>query len=66
METETRFELKNVSKFYTKKISTGKKVRLPALDSVNITIYEKKINAVMGKSGCGKSTLARILLGLEN
>ncbi len=63
---ETRFELKNVSKFYTKNISTGKKVRFPALDSVNLKVYEKKINAVMGKSGCGKSTLARILLGLEN
>ena len=66
METETRFELKNVSKFYTKKINTGKKVQFPALDGINLTIYEKKINAVMGKSGCGKSTLARVLLGLEN
>jgi len=63
---ETRFELKNVSKFYTKKIKKGKKLRFPALDSINLTIYEKKINAVMGKSGCGKSTLARILLGLES
>ncbi len=60
-----RFELKSVSKFYTKKIKKGKKLRFPALDSVNLTIYEKKINAVMGKSGCGKSTLARILMGLE-
>jgi ABC-type glutathione transport system ATPase component len=66
METETRFELKNVSKFYTKNIRTGKKVRLSALDSVDLRIYEKKINGLMGKSGCGKSTLARILLGLES
>ena len=63
---DTRFELKNVSKFYTKKISTDKKRRFPALDSVNLRIYENKINAVMGKSGCGKSTLARIIMGLDS
>ncbi|HLP46310.1 MAG TPA: dipeptide/oligopeptide/nickel ABC transporter ATP-binding protein [Candidatus Kapabacteria bacterium] len=53
-----RFELKNVSKRYP---ANG----FPALDNVNLIIYEKKINALMGKSGCGKSTLARVLLGLE-
>lgn len=54
-----RFELKNVSKRY---LANG----FPALDNINLVIYEKKINALMGKSGCGKSTLARVLLGLEN
>lgn len=53
---ETRFQLKNVCKFYNNFV---------ALDHLNLKVYEKKINAVMGTSGCGKSTLARVLLGLE-
>ena len=56
---EHRFILKNISKCYPT-------TNFPALDNVNLVIYEKKINALMGKSGCGKSTLARILIGLEN
>jgi ABC-type glutathione transport system ATPase component len=58
---KARFELKGVSKYYMKK--TGP---FAALDGVNLTIYDKRITAVMGKSGCGKSTLARILVRLEN
>lgn len=54
-----RFILKNISKRYPAN-------NFPALDNVNLVIYEKKINALMGKSGCGKSTLARIVVGLEN
>ncbi len=53
----TRFELKDVSKFYRPSFA--------ALDRVNVKIFENKINAVVGRSGCGKSTLARVLLGLE-
>lgn len=54
-----RFELKNVSKRYPAN-------QYPVLDNINLVIYDKKINALMGKSGCGKSTLARILMALEN
>lgn len=60
-----RFELKEVTKFYNKKSSKGKKSPFAVLDGVNLKIFENKINAVVGKSGCGKSTLARVLMGLE-
>lgn len=63
---ETRFEFKGVSKFYHKKNRSGKKSLFPALRDVNLKIYEKKINALMGQSGCGKSTLARLLMRLED
>lgn len=60
---EHRFRLKNVSKSYGK--SRGRGAR-NVLENVNLTVYEKTINAVMGKSGCGKSTLARIIMRLEH
>jgi ABC-type glutathione transport system ATPase component len=62
---ETRFLLKNVSKYYHKKSSGNKKEKFAVLKDFNMAIYDKKINAVLGKSGSGKSTLARILMSLE-
>jgi len=63
---ETRFEFKGVSKFYRKKNRSGKTSLFPALKDVDLKIYEKKINALVGKSGCGKSTLARLIIRLED
>jgi len=63
---ETRFLLKGVSKFYIQKNREGKPQRFPALDKVNLEIYDKKINALVGESGCGKSTLSRVLMRLES
>lgn len=72
---KARFELIGVSKFYKQKV-TGAHTRytllprnkaslVPALQEVYLKIYDKKINALVGKSGCGKSTLARIMMRLE-
>ena len=58
---QTRFILKNISKHYPTRNSTVKK----ALDNLDLVIYDKTINALMGKSGCGKSTLTRIISRLE-
>jgi peptide/nickel transport system ATP-binding protein len=63
---ETRFLLKGVSKFYMQKNRQGIPRQIPALDKVNLTIYDKKINALVGESGCGKSTLSRVLMRLES
>ena len=63
---ETRFLLKNICKYYYKKTPSFKKEKFPVLKNVNMRIYDKKINAVLGKSGSGKSTLARILMNLEH
>lgn len=62
---ETRFELKRVSKFYLQKNNPGKWQKIAALEKIDLKIYEKKINALVGESGCGKSTLTRILMRLE-
>jgi ABC-type glutathione transport system ATPase component len=63
---ETRFQLKGVSKFYIQKNREGKLQQFPALDKVNLEIYDKKINALVGESGCGKSTLSRVIMRLES
>jgi peptide/nickel transport system ATP-binding protein len=63
---ETRFQLKRVSKFYMQKSRKGKVQQFPALDKVNLEIYDKKINALVGESGCGKSTLSRVIMRLES
>jgi ABC-type glutathione transport system ATPase component len=73
---KTRFELKGVSKFYKQKMNgahtrytllPGNKASLvPVLQDIHLKIYDKKINALVGKSGCGKSTLARIMMRLED
>ena len=44
----------------------GKVQQFPALDKVNLEIYDKKINALVGESGCGKSTLSRVIMRLES
>lgn len=72
---KARFELKGVSKFYKQKVAgahtrytllpRNKASLVPALQEVYLKIYDKKINALVGKSGCGKSTLARIVMRLE-
>jgi ABC-type glutathione transport system ATPase component len=63
---ETRFELKRVSKFYHQKNHKGNSQPIAALKEVDLKIYNKKINALVGESGCGKSTLARVLIRLED
>lgn len=37
----------------------------PALDSVNLTVHDGEVVAVMGPSGCGKTTLLRAIAGLQ-
>jgi ABC-type glutathione transport system ATPase component len=44
----------------------GKKNIKPALDSVNLEIFEGEIFGLVGPSGCGKTTLGRCILGLIN
>lgn len=72
---KARFELKGVSKFYKQKkdgahtrhtlLPRNKASLVPVLQDIHLKIYDKKINALVGKSGCGKSTLARIVMRLE-
>jgi ABC-type glutathione transport system ATPase component len=61
-----RFQLERVSKFYLQKKSSGKTQPVPALNQVNLNLYDQVINALVGHSGCGKSTLARLLMRLED
>lgn len=50
-----KIELKNVTKYYEKKI----------LDNLNLSINDVQSVGVIGRSGCGKSTLLRQLSGME-
>ncbi len=42
----------------------GKKKILPAVDGVNLDIYENETLGLVGESGCGKSTFGRTILNL--
>jgi iron(III) transport system ATP-binding protein len=52
-------ELKDLSLIYP----TMKKA---AVDSINLSIKENEIHALVGESGCGKSSTIRMIAGLEN
>ena len=60
-----RFHCRDIIKSYRKRIKAGKIQTVLALDRLNLSLYEGKINALVGHSGSGKSTLARILMRLE-
>lgn len=49
-ETQTSLTVENLNLFYGEK---------KALDSINMSIPQKKVTAFIGPSGCGKSTLLR-------
>jgi len=38
--------------------------RLPTLEEVNLTVYEREFVSILGPSGCGKSTFFNILAGI--
>lgn len=54
-------EIKNLKKNYHN--INGE---FPAINNLNLEIYENEIVAIVGPSGCGKSTLLSILANLEN
>jgi phosphate transport system ATP-binding protein len=54
-ENESLYEkisIRNLDFFYGKS---------QALKGINLSLYAKKVTAVIGPSGCGKSTLLRVL-----
>lgn len=65
-ETEpVRFLCRDVCRTYPRRGRGGKITRVKALDRLTLSLYEHRINALVGRSGSGKSTLARILMRLE-
>ncbi len=47
------------------KIFTSKKVRLPAVDGVDLLVNAGEVLCLVGESGCGKTTTARMAAGLS-
>ncbi len=47
------------------KIFTSKKVELPAVDGVDLTVNSGEVLCLVGESGCGKTTTARMAAGLS-
>lgn len=56
-ERKPLLEIKDLTKCYDANL---------AVNSVNLTIYEGEIFALLGSSGCGKSTLLRMFAGFES
>lgn len=54
-------EIKQLQKSY----KIGKKVKVPVLKNINVTIKDGEFAAIIGKSGSGKSTLLNIISGLD-
>ena len=53
-------ELKAVSKIFT-----SKKIKLPAVDEINLSVNAGEVLCLVGESGCGKTTTARMAAGLS-
>ena len=49
-------QLKNITKTFN---------RIPAVDTVNLSVDQGNILCLLGPSGCGKTTLLRVIAGLE-
>ena len=60
-DSETIFELKNITKVFTIKSSFLKSQNFKALDEVNIKMGKGEIMGLVGGSGSGKTTIARII-----
>ena len=58
--TNELISIENVSLVYDKSPSA-----VPAIDNINIKIYNGEFICVMGPSGCGKSSLLNILAGFK-
>lgn len=52
-----KVEIKNLKKLYSDKT---------IFDNLNLTLYDDKVNCIIGESGCGKSTLLNIMAGLTD
>lgn len=61
MNAETLIEIRNIKKLFKK----DPKQELLVLNSINFTLNQGEIVALLGRSGCGKSTLLRIIAGLS-
>lgn len=56
----TLLKLRHIHQIY----ASGQR-RFPAVQDVNLTVFEGEFVALLGPSGCGKSTLLRIITGLQ-
>lgn len=59
--SETLLELRNVSKTFI--LESGKALKV--LESINISLLDGQVLALLGPSGSGKSTCLRIMCGLQ-
>lgn len=59
-------EIKSLYKSYPQRQGIFKKVNVPILKDIHLSIYDSETLALVGESGSGKSTLSRLILGLED
>jgi len=58
-------QVRNLSKRYTQTRIFSRKIKVQALEQVELSLSEQTIVALVGRSGSGKSTLARCIAGFE-
>lgn len=64
MSDKALVEIKNLKQHFTVSGGRGKKLKLKALDGVDLVINRGETMGLVGESGCGKSTLGKALLKL--